>query len=378
VPQQAIKLYTQAVQIAESLTAQEALGKLYNQQGQAAEARHAFQRAIDMARQTGDREAEARALNGLAFTLWSYDSYLEAYRTAASVLKLEGVSIVHRANAESHMGMVAWLMGQLHQAKDHCRHAVSLLKTIHELGSLGSAYSRLGLVYFSLGRLTEAEEMFNHSMGPRRALNDLWGEGFLTVNLGRIALERGAFDRAENLLDKAQQIFEKIESQLGLMVARTNQGQLLLRRGQPQQALPLLIEAAAIAKHIGKFSGYGMSEIYIFKARTHLALNDLVPAQAAAEEALRIVVAAGNQEYIAQAQLALAQIAVAQGQAAVAEEFFQKAQTLSQQIGLAACWLQTQRHYAALLMKRGDTNKAITMMQEARQEALRLGFHWSD
>jgi tetratricopeptide (TPR) repeat protein len=376
VPPQAIAFYTRATELDESLEALEALGRLYREQGQVAKARQALQRALELARPQADVDAIARLTNSLAFAQWISDSYVEAYRTAASVLKMNGVSLANIAQAESHMGMVAWLMGQLNQAEQHCRRAVDLLSPAPELGNIGSAYSRLGLVYFSMGELVKAEEMFMRSLAARRALRDRWGEGYLHVNLGRIALERGDFEYASAKFGEASQLFERIESQDGLMVTRTNQGQAQTRQGQPRAALTLLEEATAIAKQIGKYSGYGLSEILIFKARAYLALNDLHRAQNALEEALKIVTAAGNQEYLAHAQLTLAQVLAQQGRDDEAQQLYQKTLALAQQVNCAAGRIQTQLHYAHLLAAQGRHKRAAALRQDAQHEAQRLGFAW--
>lgn len=372
--QQAISLYSRAAELQESVNALESLGKLYRIQGQSSHARQALLRAHELARQAGDRDAEARVLNGLAFVLWLYDAYADAQRVASSVLKLEGISDVHIATAESHLGMVAWLVGRLAEAEQHCRRAVELLRAAREFDTLGGAYSRLALIYFSMGRLNEAEETFNYSLIVRGALKDWWGEGFLRVNLGRIALERGDFNRAWSLMTEASDLFEKIESRDGLMVTRTNQGQALLRHGRAQEALDLLEEAAQIAGQIGKISGYGISEIYIFQAQAALALNNPYQAQLSVEEALKIVTAAENREYIARGQLVLAQVFAVRGRVAEADALYQKALALAAAVGCALVRLQGQWQYANFLAARGEMQRANTLKQEASREAQLLGF----
>lgn len=374
--QQAVTFYEKAIELNEALVAQEALGKLYLEQGQAAKSRQAFQRALELARQAKDREAEARVLNNIAFVLWLYDSYVDAYRTAASVLKIEGISKIKIAIAESHLGMVAWLIGELKEAQQHCQRAIELLQTSGELSLLAAAYSRMGLVCFSQGQLQNAESMFNQSLELRRSLRDLWGIGFLTTNLGRIALERGKHDLAWDLLSEAGQLFERIESQDGLMVALTNQGQALIRRGQSGQALPLLVEAAGIAKNIGKISGYGISEIFIFQAQAYLNLQELKPAQKFATEALEIVTKAGNQEYIARAKLTLAEVRQAQGRAEEATSLYKDALELAEKIGCASCSIQAMHAYAKFLMTHGETESAADLNQKAQQLANAMGFQY--
>jgi tetratricopeptide (TPR) repeat protein/predicted Ser/Thr protein kinase len=385
--QQAIELYQRALNLQPTWHAHEELGHLYRRKGQAAEARENLVKAIDLARQAHRRDAEARILNGLAFVLWLADQYVDAYRTAASVLKIDGISPANLANARSHMGMVAWLMGRLTEAEDHCRAAMELLKDARDAENLGNAYNRLGLVTFSLGKLAEADALFARALELRRAQGDWWGQGYCLVNQSKVAIERGALEDAQAHLAEANALFEKIESLDGLMVTRTNQARAFLAQGQAAAALPRLDDAVQLAKRMGKWVGYGASEIYTLMAQArvaaHLAgdpgaLGDLDQAYTEASDALKRVVATGNLEYMARAHWALAQIATARNQATEAETHFAQALALFQQMRHPSGWIYAQRDYAYFLTAQGQPDRAAPLLQQAEQEAKRLNFWWPE
>jgi hypothetical protein len=69
----------------------------------------------------------------------------------------------------------------------------------------------------------------------------------------------------------------------------------------------------------------------------------------------------------------LAQIQAAQGQQAQAEQMYQKAVKLFKQIGSPAGLLRTQMSYAQFLTTHAQTGTAVTLEQQVKEEASRLG-----
>jgi tetratricopeptide (TPR) repeat protein len=190
--------------------------------------------------------------------------------------------------------------------------------------------------------------------------------------LGRIAGERGDFDAAWSQLDAAQQLFEQIGSQGGLLSVYTGRGRLRLYQGQPDEALPWLSQALKLAlKQPG--NAYRQSDIYRLLAQAGLQQRKLERAIAAANNALKLVEAAGNQEYIALAQATLAEIYAAQGNAAAAEAMYLRALALFEQVGHRAGRLRAQVSYARFLAKQGEPERAAALERAARQEAEQVG-----
>ena len=370
---EAIDYYKRALKLEQSQSRFEALGHLYRQKGVSAGSIRAFRQALELARQADNVMDQARILNSLSLVYWIYDRYRQAYRAAASVLKLPGVSESERAIAQSHLGMISWLVGRLSRAEEWCQKSVEILLAHGDEASLAGAFNRLGLVYFSQGQLTKARAAFNRSLKIRRNLNDYWGQAYCLNNLGKVATEQGRFEQAMALLISAQQLFEKIDSPDGLMVVYTNQGRNLLRQKRAGQAWPRLTRALQLAMEIGKWSAYGLSDIYLLIAQASLELGKIRRARTAVDEALKLVEAAGNREYIALGQATLAQIYEVQGEARLAETMYTQALALFEQVGNPPGFLRTKLNYAQFLAKQGQVEVASTLEKEARDEAVRFG-----
>jgi tetratricopeptide (TPR) repeat protein len=369
---EAITYYTRAIALSESVPGYEALGHLYRQKGRWREAIQYFQQALAMAPAVADR---ARILNGFSLVLWLYDNYQESYEAATEVLKLEGIPQGEYATAQSHLGMISWMVGQLAEAEAWCQKSVESLRPSGDEASLAGAYNRLGLVYLSQGKLAQAHEMFDQALNRRRDLGDYWGHAYCLNNLGKVAIEQGQFEQAQTWLASAQRLFEKIESYDGLMVALTNQGRLRVRAGQAETALEPLTQARKIALDINKRSGYGLADIQTLLAQVALAQGELAQARALAVEALNLVETAGNREHIAMTQLTLAQIEVAEGELADATRWHQQAIEGFEQVGSLSGLLRARFSYAQALVQQGNNEAAASLAQTVHQEAASIGLY---
>ncbi|MBN1995251.1 MAG: tetratricopeptide repeat protein [Anaerolineae bacterium] len=372
----AIVYYNRAATLVESLSAYKALGELYRQKGKRADSVRVLQRALHLAEETGNLNEMAQILNSSAFSLWLSDRYKEAYQHAAAVLKLPGVSQVERAAAQSHLGMIAWLVGRLAEAETWCQKSAEALHKSGDEAGLAAAYSRLGLVHLSQGKLAEAEAISQRSLEMRQNLGDEWGQAYCLVSLGKVADERGQFDQALAFFKLAQQLFENVHSDDGLMIVYANQGRAILHQGRPDEALPRLAKALQLAKERGKPSVHVLSDIYLLITQASLAQGKIDRARAAADDALKLVETGGNQEHIAQAQAVLGQIHSAQGDLAAAEAMYQRALTLFEQVGSRARLARAQLSYAQFLQQQGQTNRATTIEQQARAEAEKIGLRF--
>ena len=375
---EAIAYYVQAVALAPSQTGYEVLGDLHRQQGNASESVRAFRQALLLAKKRNDVEGQARILNGLALIAWLSDKYEASSQAAREVLELSGVSLAERAAAQSHLGMIAWVIGRLAEAESWCQQALETLTdetgilSIDE-SRMAGVLNRLGLVYLARGNFSDARAVFNKSLDIRRDDEDYWGQAYCLNNLGKVATEEGDFSQALIDLMAAQEIFEEIDSPDGLMVIYTNQGRVLLRQGQNKKSLHILLKALDQANKLIAPNAAFLGDVYLLIAQASLQRNDIAHAKSAVNEALKIVKMAGNQEHIARGQAILAQIAALEGNAEAAETGFQQALALFERVGSLSGVIRTQLLCACFLSAQGEPEKAAELQTLARQEAEQLG-----
>ena len=367
--------YKRAAGLSESQSNYKILGNLYRQQGDGSNSVEALKQALELARQTGDIAGQAEIMNSLSFSLWVFDRYKKAYEYATAVLKLEGAPEAERAIARSHLGMVSWLLGRLAEAEQWCQKAVEALNGRDNEASLAEAHYRLGQVHLSQGKLSEADQALQRSLELYRKLDDDWGQGHSLNDLGEVAIDKGNFEQAFTNFDSARRLFEKLNHRDGLTAVMVNRGRALLDQGQSSQALPLLSKALRLALERTKRSGYMLGPIYLLIARASLELGELDRARTVANDALKMVESAGNQEYMAQAQATLAQIHAAQGDPATAETLYEQALTLFEQVGSRIRLIRAKQAYAGFLTKQGQKDKAASLKAAVRDEAVKIGLY---
>jgi len=372
----AIAYYNRAVQLVEFRSVYKNLGKLYQQIGKGQASVDNYQQALILAQQAGDIADQANILNSMSLTLWLLqDQYKEAYQRAATVLNLSGAPETERAIAQSNLGMISWYMGYLKESEEWCQKAVAALRKSEDEECLATTLNRLGLAYLSLGKLSEAETSFQTSLALREKLKDSWGQAFCLNNLGKVATEHGHFEQALLFLESAHRIFERIDSRDGQMVTYTNRGRVMLYQNDFEKALYWLTKALHLAQQVGKQTAYGLSEIYLLVAQASVQNGELERARAVTNDALKIVGAVGNPEYMAMTHAALAQIYQAQGDRFDAETAFQKSLALFKEIGSLTGLLRTQLSYARFLRDAGEIAAAQKLETQTRVEAERIGLY---
>jgi tetratricopeptide (TPR) repeat protein len=373
----AIEYYNRVVDLKDSLSAYKALGNLYRQQGEWNYSLRAFQQALKLAQETNDTLAQAQIMNGMSFTLWLHDNYKEAHKLAEAVLRLANVPESEQAAAHSHLGMIAWLVGELAQAETWCEQSIRVLEQGSDKAHLAGAYNRLGLVHFSQGKLAEAYNLTLRSLKLREQLDDYWGQAYCLVNMGKVVTDQGDFEQAFSLFHSAQKLFEQVNSQDGLMILNASYGRALLFQKRYEEALPYFARARQIALKIGKRTAYGLSYIDLLQAQTYLALGQLETAKTALSEGLNLVQEADNREYIAIGLAIQAQVYAAEGNPALAEEIYHQAMALFEQIGSQTGLLRTWLAYAQFLAQQGQTEKAANLEQNSHAEAAKIGAYLS-
>ena len=280
--------------------------------------------------------------------------------------------------AQSQLGLILYLTGQLGEAETWCKKAIERLTQGDHQIDLGDTYFRLGLVYTSQGKFDKARISLQHALKIRRALQDEVGEAHCRNRLGRLVAERGDFGQAATLFGAAQQIFYKHKAHEGRVLVYTNRARSLVYQNQPDQTLILLDKALAAAESLADENPTGLSahilaDIYFLLAQTYLLDNDIDRAKAAADRALELVKKAGNREFMAQTQIVLAQIYARQNDLAAAKIMFKEAVSTLEKLGSVPSLIRAKSSYANFLYHQpGQMNEAEALQIEAKKEAAQL------
>lgn len=192
----------------ELLTALEAAGGLAYWRALHGEARQHYRRALELARQLGDRSAEAEQLYNLSFT---HQVLLEAERTAEDVeearrLLEQSVALFTDLQDRSGQAKATWALARnrflVGDFEDSLRRGQDALEIFTELGDRNmAAWSRWDVATssFKLGRLAEARDEFTAVLETFAEAQDISGHVLVLTAFAALAASVGDRSRAARL-----------------------------------------------------------------------------------------------------------------------------------------------------------------------------------
>jgi predicted ATPase/predicted Ser/Thr protein kinase len=174
-------------------------------------AKEAFERSLELAKEAGERSAEAATLAQLAWLAMSAGQYEEASQLAEQSTELA----TETGDKLTASGAVS---------------------TLAEIAAANDDYE-------------EAVRLFERGLALRRGLGDKRLIANSLLRLGRAELTRGDDDRATTLLEEGLALARQVRDTWSISVAVANLGRVQLRTdGEPARAHALLVEGLKLAR----------------------------------------------------------------------------------------------------------------------------------
>ncbi len=169
----------------------------------------AFNRALEIGRELGDRFMTARALGGLSRVALRSD-VAEGRRLAREALTVseEAADDAGRSNAMHLLGVGAQIAGDLLEAREWMSKRLALVREMKNDAMISSEASNLSMVERQLGNLDAAETLVREAMEIAERRGDEFMKPFTLNGLAAIASERGQFERAATLIGAAEAIMQ--------------------------------------------------------------------------------------------------------------------------------------------------------------------------
>ena len=211
------------------------------------------QHRLDLARQTGDRAAEARALNGMGLS-HLYQGHLsraaECFQPALALFQADGDSLM-AGQVLNNMSILASERGDFDEARRCGREALSRFRAAGHVALEAGALGSLGSLERRAGRLLAARRLLEQSLEINRALdNPGWVAANLN-NLGTIDLQQDRLDEAESCFGEALRLCREIGSRAELVDNLLGLGRVRAARGEAGPAWTLAREAAEVIRAHG-------------------------------------------------------------------------------------------------------------------------------
>ncbi len=297
----------QTVPASEKLPIYFGLGTLLREKAQFNEALHYFELMRETAETVDSLVDKVHALNGLARVqerLGDYQAALDYAEQMAVCVDLMGEPEPILKIRAVFRGWILYRMGQATEALELARQSLVLSSELDDQQGLAQSLSFLASIYVVLGQFSEAFAALEEALTIDRQSNEPRRIAVRLNNLGETARLQGDYQRAVALYQEAITVVQQIGNLGGEMVYLSNLAGARIGLGDYKTALA---DLDRVMEEVDSdwFLSY---EIQRFVAQANLGLNRKKPALAAAQRALTLALASGDQSGIGKTWLVLGQI----------------------------------------------------------------------
>ena len=259
-----------------------------------AQTREYYQRALALARSSGDRVALAHSLNRIGNWYLNVEQPVEALQHHQEALGIfRGLSDRRGiATTLDLLGMASFISGDLMRGTAHFDQAVRLFREVDDRHGLASSLTTLTLrgatyqtdtVVPAAGTLVEAARDGESALQIARDIGSRAAEAYALCALGFCLGSQGAYERALSSAQASLAIAAEIGHRQWLAAAHCTLGELYLDLLAPVEARQYLEQALALAHEVGSMLWVHFATAFL--AQTYLLQNEPEPAEAVLDTA---------------------------------------------------------------------------------------------
>jgi tetratricopeptide (TPR) repeat protein len=215
------------------------------------------QTALDVARRTGDRLAEAAALNQLGDVQRLTGDYSGATTSHGQALALYGElgNQLGQAHALNDLGMGQRQSGDYCGATGSLEQALTLYRKLDDQPGQANALNDLGAVQLAIGDYRGAAGSLEQALALYRELGNSLGQANALNHLGVIQLATGDYRGAAGSLEQALALYRELGNPLGQANALSNLGMVQYLIEAYPTAITSLEQALVLYRELGNRLG---------------------------------------------------------------------------------------------------------------------------
>ncbi len=220
--------------------------------GRHAEAIASYRDSLAICRELGDRHGEGASLNNLSLIHERLGRYDEALACLEASLAIDRELGDRRGQSISlnNLGFVNMKLGNLDQALRSQEESLAIARELHDSDGQAQALNNLGGVHMRLGRLDEALACERESLVIYRELGDRDGQAQSLHDLGMVYERQGRHDQALACLRESLTFQRELGSLFGEAETLEGLGTILRALGRFEEALALWREALPIFERL--------------------------------------------------------------------------------------------------------------------------------
>lgn len=220
-------------------------------------ARSHFTEALDQAQSIGDQRAIGEIHGAIGRTFEAQGDLglaLKRYREAASVLEDTGNVRAHGV-ALGDVARALKLRGSNDDAYALYRRVLATFEDIGELREQAIVLGGMARIHLQRGELNDAEQLYDRAIQIAEGVGDEYGRAILVGEKARISERRGNLEQALALQQEQRRYFEEIGDKRELAVVLGDLARIRRRRGEIDRALALDTARLEINRAIGNEVG---------------------------------------------------------------------------------------------------------------------------
>ena len=229
------------------------LGLAYRSLGQYQKSIECQTQSLELVRETGDRNGEAKSLGNLALAFDSSGKYQKAiaFQEQSLEIKREIGDRNGEANSLGNLGHTFFSLGQYQNAIECQMQSLEINREMGDRNGAANSLGNLGNVFNALGQYQNAIECQMQSLEINREMGDRSGEASSLGNLGNAFDALGQFQRAIEFYSQSLEITREIGDRNGEATSLGNLGNVFNTLGQYQKAIDFQEQSLEIAREIG-------------------------------------------------------------------------------------------------------------------------------
>ncbi|OLP17136.1 hypothetical protein BST81_17445 [Leptolyngbya sp. 'hensonii'] len=251
--QQALILYRQAGDRRGEVKALRNIGNVFYVTGEISQALDYYQQSLTLARTQQDRQGEASVLQNLGNVAESQGNLQQALDYAQQSLALYQ-ALKDRAGEAAvigNIGNVYLNQGDYPRALEAYQQSLTLLRVLQDKRTEASTLGNIGLVYYSMGNYPQAIAYHKQHLAVAQAMQNLYEQSSVLNNLGNDYKALGDYGQAIAYLEQSLTISRKIGDRAGEGKALGNLGTLYLDIGNYPQAIQYQTQSLTLARQTG-------------------------------------------------------------------------------------------------------------------------------
>ncbi|MFP5264065.1 MAG: tetratricopeptide repeat protein, partial [Blastocatellia bacterium] len=377
----AIALFNQAIEIARRLEDDAGIGDCYFGLGRAYRnfnevriASDQYTSALEHYRRVGEWRKLAESYVSIGQINALVGDYRAALQSVKQALAIIGDHEEHNLRGRAYMYMAVTYdhMGFTNKALDAWNKSIEHFREARNTPFLAMNYNNLADKLIYLGEWSRAEELLKSAIEMLRGTTLVASLGGALDTLAQLYVLRGRIDEADRLLEESRQILSSIKSGEWVEVSTlTTTGRRHLMKGQPREAIEMLARAVEICERSG--DNHYIAEAQLWLAEAWLRLGEISQARALVESVKSYLSKAAQTKWWGLMMRMAAKIEAIEGHIASAIQLLGQSTSVFEIKGSVYDCAVNRITLAEMLERQGRVAEAITEVRAGLATFERLG-----